>query len=70
MLLLGFAGELRDQGLALNLALFGIVLVTNTAIGLEASYDWIRYTIDRPMMAEPGTRFNYNSGASELLAAP
>ncbi|HEX6749388.1 MAG TPA: serine hydrolase [Longimicrobium sp.] len=40
----------------------------NTAIGLERSYDWIRYTIDRPMMEEPGTRFNYNSGASELLA--
>ena len=41
---------------------------TNTAIGLEASYDWVKYTIDRPMMEEPGTRFNYNSGASELLA--
>ena len=40
----------------------------NTAIGLEASYDWIKYTIDRPMMEEPGTRFNYNSGASVLLA--
>ena len=40
----------------------------NTAIGLEASYDWIKYTIDRPMSEEPGTRFNYNSGASELLA--
>ncbi len=40
----------------------------NTAIGLEASYDWVKYTIDRPMMEEPGTRFNYNSGASELLA--
>lgn len=40
----------------------------NTAIGLEASYDWVKYTIDRPMMAEPGSRFNYNSGASELLA--
>jgi len=40
----------------------------NTAIGLEASYDWIRYTIDRPMSEEPGTRFNYNSGASQLLA--
>jgi CubicO group peptidase (beta-lactamase class C family) len=40
----------------------------NTAIGLEASYDWVRYTIDRPMSEEPGTRFNYNSGASELLA--
>jgi len=22
----------------------------NTAIGLEASYDWVKYTIDRPMM--------------------
>jgi CubicO group peptidase (beta-lactamase class C family) len=40
----------------------------NTAIGLEASYDWVKYTIDRPMMAEPGSRFNYNSGASQLLA--
>jgi CubicO group peptidase (beta-lactamase class C family) len=40
----------------------------NTAIGLEGSYDWVKYTIDRPMMEEPGTRFNYNSGASELLA--
>jgi CubicO group peptidase (beta-lactamase class C family) len=40
----------------------------NTAIGLEGSYDWIRFTIDRPMMEEPGTRFNYNSGASALLA--
>jgi CubicO group peptidase (beta-lactamase class C family) len=40
----------------------------NTAIGLEASYDWVKFTIDRPMMEEPGTRFNYNSGASELLA--
>jgi CubicO group peptidase (beta-lactamase class C family) len=40
----------------------------NTAIGLEAAYDWVKYTIDRPMSEEPGTRFNYNSGASELLA--
>lgn len=40
----------------------------NTATGLENSYDWVKYTIDRPMMEEPGTRFNYNSGASELLA--
>ena len=41
---------------------------TNTAIQLEGSYDWVRFTIDRPMMAEPGARFNYNSGASQLLA--
>lgn len=42
--------------------------MANTAIGLEASYDWVKFTIDRPMSEEPGTRFNYNSGASELLA--
>ncbi|HEX5725965.1 MAG TPA: serine hydrolase [Longimicrobiaceae bacterium] len=40
----------------------------NTAIGLEGSYDWTRFTIDRAMSEEPGTRFNYNSGASQLLA--
>jgi len=40
----------------------------NTAVGLEASADWIQYTIDRPMMREPGTRFNYSSGESALLA--
>ena len=40
----------------------------NTGIAMEASYDWVKYTIDRPMMREPGTAFNYNSGESELLA--
>ncbi len=40
----------------------------NTANQLEASHDWIRFTIDRPMSEEPGTRFNYSSGASQLLA--
>jgi CubicO group peptidase (beta-lactamase class C family) len=40
----------------------------NTATGLEVSPDWVKYTIDRPMMEEPGARFNYNSGATEVLA--
>jgi CubicO group peptidase (beta-lactamase class C family) len=40
----------------------------NTAIGLEESSDWVKYTIDRPMSEDPGTRWNYNSGASALLA--
>ena len=40
----------------------------NTASGLEESDDWVKYTIDRPMSEEPGTRWNYNSGASALLA--
>jgi CubicO group peptidase (beta-lactamase class C family) len=40
----------------------------NTATALEASDDWVKFTIDRPMSEEPGTRWNYNSGASALLA--
>ena len=40
----------------------------NAAVRMEASTDWIGFTIDRPMSEEPGARWNYNSGASELLA--
>ena len=40
----------------------------NAAIRMEGSYDWIKFTIDRPMAEDPGTRWNYNSGASQLLA--
>jgi CubicO group peptidase (beta-lactamase class C family) len=40
----------------------------NTATGLEASHDWVKYTIDRPMMEEPGARFNYNSGVTQVVA--
>jgi CubicO group peptidase (beta-lactamase class C family) len=40
----------------------------NTAIALEESSDWVKFTIDRPMAREPGAVFNYNSGATELLA--
>jgi CubicO group peptidase (beta-lactamase class C family) len=40
----------------------------NTTGALEAAYDWIKFTIDKPMAVEPGTRWNYNSGASQLLA--
>ncbi len=35
---------------------------------MEASDDWVQYTIDRPMAEEPGKVFNYSSGATELLA--
>jgi CubicO group peptidase (beta-lactamase class C family) len=40
----------------------------NSAVGMEASDDWIGFTIDRPMAEEPGARWVYNSGASQLLA--
>jgi CubicO group peptidase (beta-lactamase class C family) len=40
----------------------------NSASALEASSDWVAFTINRPMMREPGTQFNYSSGESTLLA--
>jgi CubicO group peptidase (beta-lactamase class C family) len=40
----------------------------NAAVRMEASSDWVKFTIDRPMSEDPGARWNYNSGASALLA--
>lgn len=40
----------------------------NSASVMEASVDWVGFTINRPMAREPGTEFNYSSGESELLA--
>jgi CubicO group peptidase (beta-lactamase class C family) len=40
----------------------------NNAVAMEASHDWIDYTIDLPMAREPGSQFNYSSGETELLA--
>ncbi len=40
----------------------------NTAVAMEASYDWVDYTINRPMAVEPGSRWLYSSGETELLA--
>lgn len=41
---------------------------SNSCTNMEASFDWVKFTIDHPMSDEPGKVFNYNSGASELLA--
>lgn len=35
---------------------------------MERSRDWLRYTLERKMIREPGTTFLYNSGCSNLLA--
>jgi len=40
----------------------------NSADIMEASHDWVQYAMDQPMAADPGTKFVYNSGATELLA--
>ena len=41
---------------------------TNTTIQLEASPDWIQFTLDQPMDADPGARWVYNSGGSHLMS--
>ncbi len=40
----------------------------NTGSQMEASPDWMQYTIDRPMAYEPGSTYAYNSGATQILA--
>jgi len=35
---------------------------------MEATDDWVQYVIDKPMAKDPGTVFDYSSGATELLA--
>ena len=39
----------------------------NTFTIMAKSLDWVRYTLDAPMTSEPGTVFNYNSGATLVL---
>lgn len=36
---------------------------------MRTSDDWVQYMLDLPMVAEPGTRFEYCNGGSYLLAA-
>lgn len=35
---------------------------------IDTARDWTQYVLDRPMVAQPGASFNYNSGASYLLS--
>ncbi len=42
---------------------------TDSFTAMWASPDPARYVLDRPLAAEPGSRFRYNSGASHLLSA-
>jgi CubicO group peptidase (beta-lactamase class C family) len=40
----------------------------NASSIMEASFDWVQFTIDRPMAQEPGKAFQYSSGATQLLS--
>lgn len=39
----------------------------NTFTVMARALDWVQYTLDQPMSDQPGTHFNYNSGASLIL---
>ena len=41
----------------------------NDVSAMVATSDWSRYVIDRPMAAEPGTAFLYDSGTAHLVSA-
>lgn len=41
---------------------------TNTTLQLEASGDWIQFTLDQPMDADPGEKWAYNSGGSHMMS--
>ncbi len=47
---------------------FGYEDPRNDCIRLEAQGDWIAFVLAKPMAADPGTTFVYNSGASHLLS--
>lgn len=40
----------------------------NSCIIMESLHDWIPFAIDQAMSDEPGRKFNYNSGATQLLS--
>ncbi len=40
----------------------------NSEIAMDRAPDRYRYVLDRPMVAEPGTRWTYNGGATAILA--
>jgi len=41
---------------------------TSDLFGLSLAQDWIKFMIDKPMAADPGTTFNYNSGNTTLIS--
>ena len=40
----------------------------SSGILMEQSKDWVKFTVDQPMADNPGTKFNYNGGNTQILA--
>jgi CubicO group peptidase (beta-lactamase class C family) len=41
----------------------------NDVLAMIETDDWTRFVLDRPMAGDPGTRFNYDTGAAHLVSA-
>ena len=41
----------------------------NTLMQMERAADWVQFILDRPLSADPGARWNYNSGDAHLFSA-
>ncbi len=41
---------------------------TSGQASMQASDNWVRFVLDRPMAAQPGTRFNYSTDAAHLIS--
>jgi CubicO group peptidase (beta-lactamase class C family) len=40
----------------------------NSVMAMLRTVNWTQYVVDRPMAAQPGTRFDYNTGAGHLIS--
>ncbi|HEY5656604.1 MAG TPA: serine hydrolase [Myxococcota bacterium] len=40
----------------------------NDCAAMEASRDWVKFVVDKPMEHEPGKVFRYNSGVTQILS--
>jgi len=47
----------------------GTISPDYTTVQMAQKADYVQFVLDRPMVADPGTEFVYNSGASHLLSA-
>ena len=61
--------DILTMQLGLEWKEFGMSLEMETNVSeMELSEDWITYTLNQSIEAEPGKKWNYNSGASQLLS--
>ncbi len=62
----------HDYDLVTNISNWWDLFPSNPVIDWNLmihSPDWIQFVLDKPMVADPGTEFYYNSGCSHLLSA-